>query len=283
MQAEPISSRKSKGSKFMVSKTDQGENEMNSKAGWTHAGLMFVAGAVCLAFTPSMTAQVQTKTTTTAGQATVVNQVESGEVVMVSGNDLVVKMSDGSIRHIANVSESARATVDGQQLGIHDLKPGMKLQRTITTTTTPKTITTVQSVTGKVWHVSPPSTVILTLEDGTNQQFKIPKNQKFNVDGQMVDAWGLKKGMKISATKVVEAPVQVVAEDRRVTGTAPPPPPPPDVPILVVEEAPAAPAEVAQAAPAELPKTGSELPLIGLLGLLTLASSLGLRTARKSR
>jgi len=37
------------------------------------------------------------------------------------------------------------------------------------------------------------------------------KNQKFNVDGQMVDAWGLKKGMKISATKVVEVPETVVA------------------------------------------------------------------------
>jgi LPXTG-motif cell wall-anchored protein len=256
---------------------------MNTKASWTQARLMLVAGAVCLALTPSTSAQVQTKTTTTAGQATVVNQVESGEVVIVSGNDLVVKMSDGTIRHFANVPESARATVDGQQLGIHDLKPGMKLQRTITTTTTPKTITTVQSVTGKVWHVTPPTTVILTLEDGTNQQFKIPKNQKFNVDGQMVDAWGLKKGMKVSATKVVEAPVQVVAEQRRVTGSSPPPPPPPaDVPILVAEEAPA-PAEVAQAAPAELPKTGSELPLIGLLGLLSLASSFGLRTARKSR
>jgi LPXTG-motif cell wall-anchored protein len=258
---------------------------MNSNADGTRVRLMLVVGAVCLAFTLSMSAQVQTKTSTaTAGQATVVNQVESGEVVAVSGNDLVVKMEDGTIRHFANVPESARATVDGQQLGIHDLKPGMKLQRTITTTTTPKTITTVQSVTGKVWHVTPPTTVILTLEDGTNQQFKIPKNQKFNVDGQMVDAWGLKKGMKISATKVVEAPETVIAEQRRVTGSSPPPPPPPpaDVPVLVAEEAPA-PAEVAQAAPAELPKTGSELPLIGLLGLLSLASSLGLRTARKSR
>jgi hypothetical protein len=38
--------------------------------------------------------------------------------------------------------------VDGKQLGIHDLKPGMKLQRNITTASTPQTITTVQTVTG---------------------------------------------------------------------------------------------------------------------------------------
>ena len=259
---------------------------MRSKAGWTHTWLVLAVGAVCLAFTLSMSAQVQTKTTTTSDTAAVDTQVESGEIVTVSGNDLVVKMADGTIRHFADVPESARVTVDGQQLGIHDLKPGMKLQRTITTTTTPKTITTVQSVTGKVWFITPPNSVILTLADGKNQQFKIPKNQKFNVDGQMVDAWGLKKGMKVSATKVVEVPVTDVAQNRSVTGEMPTPPlpPPADVPVLVVEtEEVVVPVEVAQAAPAELPKTGSGLPLIGLLGLLSLASSLGLRTVRKSR
>jgi hypothetical protein len=258
---------------------------MNSKAGWTHTRLVLVLGAICVATTLSTSAQVQTKTTTTGDSASVQTQVERGEVVYVTGNDLVVKMDDGTIRHFANVPESARATVDGQELGIHDLKPGMKLQRTITTITKPKTITTVQSVTGTVWFINPPNSVILRLADGKNQKFKIPKNQKFNVDGQMVDAWGLKKGMKVSATKIVEVPFIEVAQNRTVTGEMPPPPPPPpaDVPILIVEQPAPVPVEVAQAAPAELPKTASPLPLIGLLGLLSLASSLGLRTARKSR
>src|ERR1700687_602656 len=212
---------------------------MNSKAGWTRAWLILVVGVVCIAVTLSMSAQVKTDTTADMGKAAVQTKVESGEVVTVSGNDLVVKMSDGSLRHFANVPESAKVTVDGQQLGIHDLKPGMKLQRTITTTKTPKTITTVQSVTGTVWFVSPPNSVILTLADGSNQKFKIPKGQKFNINGQMVDAWGLKKGMQISATKVVEEPVVVVAQKSSVTGEMPPPPPapappPPDVPILVL-------------------------------------------------
>jgi hypothetical protein len=126
--------------------------------------------------------------------------------------------------------------------------------------------------------------VILTLEDGKNQEFKIPNGQKFNVDGQMVDAWGLKKGMTVNATKVVQAPAVVVAQKAKLTGEMPPPPPPPpaDVPILIVEEV-AVPVQVAQATAPVLPKTASDLPLIGFLGLLFLASSLGLRTARKSR
>ena len=148
----------------------------------------------------------------------------------VSGNDLVVKMADGTIRNFENVPASARVTVDGKQLGIHDLKPGMKLQRTITTTTTPMTITTVQTVKGKVWAITPPLSIILTLEDGKNQQFKIPEDQKFNVDGQMVDAWGVRKGMIITATKIVEQPATEVTQEKTVTGRLRHPP---DVPILV--------------------------------------------------
>jgi RNase P/RNase MRP subunit p29 len=239
-----------------------------------------MVGAVSLAFALSMSAQVKTETSTSSGQATHEVTIERGEVVHVSGNDLVVKMEDGTIRHFPDVPESARIDVGGQQLGIHDLKPGMKLERTITKTTTPQTITTVQTVTGKVWHVTPPNTVILTLEDGTNQQFKIPKGQKFNIDGQETDAFGLKKGMKISATKVVEEPVTVASEHRRVTGTmpTPPPAPPADEPILVAVAEPTP----APAAPAELPKTASLLPLIGLLGSLALLCSLGLKAIRSS-
>ena len=253
---------------------------MNSKA----TRLVPVVGAVCLAFTLSLGAQVQTETSTTSQAASSKTTVERGTIVYVSGNDLVIQMEDGTLRHFNNVPDSARATVDGKEIGIRDAKVGMKLEKTVTVTTTPKTVTTVQSVTGKVWQIMPPTSVILTLEDGSNQQFKIPKNQKFNVDGHIVDAWGLKKGMRVSATKIVEVPETMVQHQQKLTGSAPPPPPPPaDQPILVVEQK-AAPVEVAQAAPPEaLPKTASPVPLFGLLGLLSLASSLGLRTARKNR
>ena len=202
---------------------------MNSIKVWTQLRAL-LAGSVCLAFALSMNAQVRTETNTTAAQPSHNVTIERGEVAYISGNELVVKMEDGTIRHFANVPESARVTVDGQELGIHSLKPGMKLERTTIVTTTPKTITTVKSVTGKVWHVTPPNTVILTLEDGTNQEFKIPKGQKFMVEGQETDAFGLKKGMIVAATKVVEEPISVVEQQRKLTGTMPPPPPaPPEI------------------------------------------------------
>jgi len=248
--------------------------------------LVLAVGTFCIAFATSTRAQVQTTTSTTLGHSTRQVTVEHAEVLAVEGNDLLLKMDDGSIRHIPNVPESDKIDVDGRQLGIHDLKPGMKLQHTITVTTTPQVVTTVQSVTGKVWHVSPPNSVILTLEDGTNQSFKIPKDQKFNIQGTMTDAWGLRKGMIVTATKIVEAPETVIiAHERKVTGTmpAPPPAPPADVPILVATAGPtAAPAtETASATtPAQLPKTASDLPLMGLLGLLCISAALGVKFLR---
>ena len=255
---------------------------MNSTIGKTQLWLAFLVWAMFITFAMSVSAQVKTETTTTSGQATHEVTVERGEVVLVRGNDLFVKMDDGSMRHFPNVPESARATVGDQQLGIHDLRPGMKLTRTITVASTPKTVTTVQTVTGKVWHITPPNTVILTLEDGTNQQFKIPKDQKFNVDGQETDAWGLKKGMKVSATKIVEVPEVHVERTQQVSGKLPPPPPqvappPADMPILIAVAGPAP----VLAEPAELPKTGTMLPLIGLLGGLLCLSSIGLGVIRK--
>ena len=268
---------------------------MKSSNNGMRSGLVLAIGTVCIAFALSAGAQVQTTTTTTAGQSSQVVKVEHGEVLAVEGNDLIVRMADGSIRHFENIPESAKATVDGKRLGIHDLKPGMKLQRTITTTTTPQIVTTVETVTGKVWHVTPPLSVILTLENGTNQSFKIPKDQKFKVNGEMVDAFGLRKGMVVTATKIVEVPVSITSQEKSVSGTMPTPPPAPQVsasatsqekkvssatptappappadsPLLIAEGEPtAAPPE--PAAPVQTnPTTGSYLPFIGL-GVLVL-------------
>ena len=240
----------------------------------------------CLLFAVGVSAQVKTDAANTSGQPTVETQVERGEVVTVNGNDLIVKMEDGSLRHFANVPESAKVTVDGKELGIHDLKPGMKLERTITTTTTPTTITTTQTVTGTVYQVMAPNSVILRLEDGTMQKFNIPKGQKFTVDGQETDAFGLRKGMQISATKVVEEPQTVVEQQKQVTGSMPPPPAPPaaDQPILVAAaQAPAPPSSAKAEEPEKLPTTATPIPLLGLLGLLSFVSGAGLWVRRSLR
>jgi len=238
-------------------------------------------GAFCVAFSLPSLAQVQTTKSETRGEAVKEVKVERGEIVYINGNSVVVKMDDGTYRHFDNVPDSVTFMVDGQPVNIRNAKVGMKLEKQTVTTTVPKVVTTVETVTGTVWHVSPPSTVILTLENGQNQQFKIPKNQKFMVDGQETDAWGLKKGMRVSAQRVTEVPETEMAQQIKRSGSAPPPPPTPkaDVPILVAVAKPApapAPVETAAAepAPTKLPKTASDLPLVGLLGFFFTGLSL---------
>ena len=251
---------------------------------------MFAVLTLIFASVTGTSAQVQTNTTTTQESATQQVQVENAEILSVNGNDLILKMSDGSIRHIANVPDSARATVDGQEIGIKDAKPGMKLQKTIVTTTTPTVVTKVQKVEGKVFQVQPPGSVILTLENGENQQFNIPAGQKFMVDGQETDAFGLKKGMIVSATKIVEEPITEVEQQSKITGHMPPPPTAPqaDLPLLIATAKPPALAEEAKNEPPttekELPQTGSELPFLLLLGSsLSLLGTAGLRISRRTR
>jgi hypothetical protein len=239
-------------------------------------------GALCLAFSLPSVAQVQSSTAVEHGPATKDVTVERGEIVYISGNTVVVKMDDGSLRQFDNVPANVTFMVDGQPVNINNAKVGMKLEKQTVKTTTPKTVTTVETVTGKVWHVSPPNSVILTLENGENQQFKIPTGQKFTIDGQQTDAWGLKKGMNVSAQRVVEVPSTVVAEQVSRTGSAPPPPAPPkqDVPILIVMAAPTPAPAAAEPAPTKLPTTASNVPLIGLLGVLFCALSVALVAIR---
>jgi len=243
---------------------------------------LLAGGAVSIAFSWPSAAQVQTSTTESHGKASKVVTVERGTITYISGNNVVVKMADGTLKHFDNVPDSLTFMVNGKPVNIHNAKVGMVLEKQTITTATPKVITTVETVTGKVWQVNPPNTVILTLENGQNQRFKIPKGQKFMINGQETDAWGLRKGMQVSAQRVTEVPETVVTEEVKRTGTAPPPPPAPepDVPILVVivQPVPAPPVQAAAAepepAPTKLPKTASDLPLIALLATLFCGLSL---------
>jgi len=248
-----------------------------------------------------MVAQVKTTKSVEPGQASQKVEVERGEVVYIVGNDLVVKMENGEIRHFT-VPEGAKGTVDGREIGIADLKPGMKLERTITTTSAQQTVKTVKTGTGTVVNVMAPSSVTVRFEDNSVQSYKVPKDQVFMIDGQKKTVFELKKGMKIQATRIVEEPTVVVSTARRTTGSAPPPPvmPPIEGVLLIAEQTKPTPASVpvatkvseptpAEPAPAEpaaapakkLPTTGSVVPLIGFLGLLFSGASLGIRMLRK--
>jgi hypothetical protein len=226
---------------------------------------------------------------TVKGEAATQVEVQSGEVVAVDGNNLFVRMQDGTVKHFV-VPPDAKATVDGKEVTVSELTPGTKLSRSITTTRTPTMVRTTTKIQGTVFQVNPPVSVILTAPDGTNRQYFIPKGQKINMDGQEVDAFALKKGMKINATVTKEVPEEIVsAEKSGVVGQAPPPPPTQEQPAptetasaTTPQQPEAAPAAAAPATEQKaLPQTASPLPLLGLLGgILSLA---GWRTMQRRR
>jgi LPXTG-motif cell wall-anchored protein len=245
------------------------------------------------------TAAAQTSTATTqAGAATVTTEQMSGEVVQVEGNNLIVKMSDGELRTFSNVPDSRKAIIDGKEVGVRDLKPGTRLTATITKTSTPVTVRTTTVGTGKVWYVMG-NNVILTLPSGENKQYTVKPDYKFNVNGRPATVSDLRPGMTVSAEKIVEEPKVEIALNTRVAGQAPAPQraqatsasaqaaAPAAAPAARAQAATLAPraaaaTQNASAAPATLPKTGSQLPLVGLLGLLLVGSSFVVRMLLRS-
>jgi LPXTG-motif cell wall-anchored protein len=231
-------------------------------------------------------AQDSTTTTIRHGETSYDTQVKNAEVAYVEGNDLVLKLESGKLEHLV-VPDSDKFTIGGKDVSVRELKAGTKLTQTITTTTAPRYITTVRTLKGKVWHVTAPKSVIVTLPDHSNQAFSVPSNAKFIVNGKEKTVFDLKKGMTFEATIVTDSQETVMSQNKSATGIAPAPRTVPVLGVLLFQrpapEVTAAPVEEANAeAPAgSLPETGSEMPLMGLLGGLALAGSFGLRAARQ--
>jgi hypothetical protein len=240
---------------------------------------------VCGVLAVGAWAQDTSTTTVQHGPSSFDTQVRNAQVVYVEGNDLVLKLENGRVEHLV-VPDSDKFHVDGQEVTVHDLKPGTKLTETITTTISPRYVNTVRTIEGKVWHVNAPKTVILTLGDGANKQYTVPDHAKFTVNGQAgKTVFDLKKGMQVQATVVTDSTHDVIEQSKAVVGQAPPSPETPQQvgTLLIVRPQAVEPITAASAEhlPQELPSTGSALPLIGLLGTLAIAASFGLGAIRR--
>ena len=163
----------------------------------------------------------------------------------------------------------------------------------ITTSTTPRYVKTVRVLKGKVWHVMAPHSVIVSLPDGSNHRYAVPSHAKFTVNGQAKTVFDLRKGMSFEATIVTDEPQTVVASSKTTFGRAPAPATPPLYGVLLIQPVQSAavtarvpeqqtPVTVASAElPSVLPKTGSALPWIAVLGALALAMGMTLATVRR--
>ena len=230
-------------------------------------------------------------TTASAQTTSTSKQSKAFEIVSIDGNKMVVKEATGAEEY--TVPPDFHVTVAGKQLTLADLKPGMKGTATITTTTTtvPVHVTTVKN--GEVMQASG-SSIIVKGPDGI-KMFNEGDLKKRNVtiikDGKPVQLSDLHSGDHLSATIVTEGTPKVLTQKQyqaTLAGGAAP-----AAGTASGAKAPAAKSSAAKGeaaggtmAPAaggkkHLPKTASNMPLVGLLGALSLAIGLSLFVARK--
>ncbi len=250
--------------------------------------------ALLMAVATSAGAQSQTSTTE-MGKSTTTTSTNtiSGKIASVDGNKVVVTDARGKSKEYT-VPDGFKFQMDGKDVGVADLKPGMMVHATVTTsvTTTPVTVTEIRK--GKVLAVSG-ETVIVRGPNGV-RSFTASELEKRHVvikndAGDPITIGTLHPGDHFTAVIVTDQPPKVVSERQAkamVKSEAAPAPAsaqaaaPAPAPAHAAAPAPAA-APAAEPAPArhKLPKTASTVPLAGVSGVLLLGAALGMALLRR--
>jgi hypothetical protein len=177
--------------------------------------------AVLLAAAVGLRAQTTTsKVTAAAGDAKVTTEQIRGEVVVVEGNWLLVRLQPSGQYRYFNIPPGRPFIIDGQTRLISDLRSGTVLTATAITTTQPVTVRTTTVTNGTVWYASG-NYVVLTLASGENREYIVPPTFRFVVEGKPASVSDLRKGMKVSGEKVVEEPRTEISTKTVIEGNAP--------------------------------------------------------------
>ena len=116
-----------------------------------------------------------------------------GTVVYAVGNDLTIKMEDGTVKHFV-VPADYKLSVDGKMTSVQDLKPGTKLTQAIVTTTEEQMVSEIRTVDVKVLEVKPP---FLTIASGDKiRHLRVPEGTRFTVNGKEMMLADLKADMQ---------------------------------------------------------------------------------------
>ena len=177
--------------------------------------------AVLLVSAVGLRAQTTTgKVTQAAGDAKVTTEQITGEVALVDGNRLIVKLEPKGLFRYFDIPPGRQFIIDGQTKLISDLRPGTVLTATATTMTQPVIVRTDEChQRHRVVRVG--NYVILTLPSGENRDYNVPPSFRFTVEGKPSSVTDLRKGMKVSAEKIVEEPRTEISTKTVITGKTP--------------------------------------------------------------
>ena len=139
-------------------------------------------------------------------------ETKTFEVLAVDGNQLVVRLPEGT-RELT-VADDFRFTVNGQQLSVRELRPGMKGTATITTRTTVTPVTVTEVKNGTVVH-SVGSTIIVRTDEGVRSftQSEVDKRGvKIMRSGKPAQVSDFRDGDRLTATIITSMPPRVLTE-----------------------------------------------------------------------
>ena len=149
-----------------------------------------------------------------AQQSTTSQETKSFEILAVYGNQLTVRLPEGT-RELT-VADDFRFNIDGQQMSVRELKPGMKGTATITTRTTVTPVTVTEVKNGTVMQATGSSIIVRTDQgiksftqgDVDRRGVKIVRN---GAPAQLSD---FHQGDQLSATIITSRPPTVMTEQQ---------------------------------------------------------------------
>jgi hypothetical protein len=242
---------------------------------------------VGIALVGSATAQVKKTERYPAGPHEVTVELRQGTVVLVTGNHLVTRLENGQMEAI-EIPEDFRFHENGRLLSLHELRPGMLITHETITTSRPILVQTVEVIRGTISYINGPH-VIIRDENNKLHDYMIPDWAEVVVDGQKLTVFELREGMKINTTILTEATENYVESEEKIhvrhpsNGQAGKRKEPEHHGVPAAVNPPQATEPNLKPRLSELPGAGSPVPLAGLLGLLSLAASIGLRELRRQR
>jgi hypothetical protein len=230
-----------------------------------------------------------------SAQTTTSTETKKFEIISVEGNKLVVRLPEGTRE--MTVADDFRFNIDGKMMSVRELKAGMTGTATVTTKTTlvPVTVTEVKS--GVVTQTLGGSTIIVRTDEGYkmfNQGDVDKRNVTIMRNGKPAQISDFRVNEKLSALIITSAPPRTLTEQEvkaslaRSGGSAASSAAAPAPARSNAGAATAKPAASPQPAaapsgekPTPLPRTASPLPLLGLVGLASLMTGLGLTVVRR--
>lgn len=199
------------------------------------------------------------------------------EIVVIGGNTVIIRDAQGTRKY--TMLPESKLMVDGKELTVRELKPGMRV--TTVPSGTSELVVVSQVREGRVLEVS--GNNLIVREGETVRRYIVDPDFKFVVDGKEAPVTSLQPGMILTTMIVTKASPTVEAAWAAADAAAKKAADAKAASDAAAKRAADAKAAADRAAAQTLPKTASSLPLIGLLGLASLAAGLMLRTSRRSR